>query len=339
MNLYRLLKIFGKIRSRRVKLLAVFLMHIMHKRILGIYIDPVLGCNYRCRMCYFSDENKRKELHGTIKDEDLSLIAGALFHRALKLQIGCGAEPTLNDNLPRLINLGRKYGIPYISLTTNGRLVDREYLEHMIESGLDEITVSAHGITKETYENLMTKGDYGHFMRLMNDFIAIKEKHPSFTVRLNYTMNEDNMEELGLFGNILGNIPIDVLQLRPIQKIGESAYRNFSLEKIERMYDSIIVPLVSYCSKRGIVCMVPEKNNFTILERQDNANGIFEQLTYCYISPKICWREDFDYKNESYESYCKRHSVGKYIMKEFFSINTKGNKAKDKTIKMNYKIK
>ena len=58
-----------------------------------------MACNLRCKMCYFTDEDYVKTLKGQIKDEDLNLIAESIFGRALKLQIGCGTEPTLYKNL------------------------------------------------------------------------------------------------------------------------------------------------------------------------------------------------------------------------------------------------
>lgn len=338
MNLYNIIKIFGKIKSKRIKLFAIYLMHIMHRRYIGIYIDPVLGCNYRCQMCYFSDENTRKNMHGKISEEDLEKIARALFHRALKLQIGCGAEPTIANNIEQTIRLGKKYSIPYISVTTNGKLVTKEKLISFIESGLNEITISAHGLKKDTYERLMGNGDYDHFIALAKDFAEIKEKYPSFKIRINYTMNEDNTEELLMFNEIFKDIPIDLLQLRPIQKIGESEYNNFELTKIEQLYDSVIVPLIKTCKERGTICIAPEKANFTVLENQNNENNIFEELTYCYVSPKTCWRDDFDFRNENFESYSRKHKTGLGILKKVFDFRKNRKDSKSTTIKMNYKV-
>ena len=112
MNFYKLLKLFSQIKSPRIKLGGLLAMHVLKKRYIGIFLDPVLACNLRCRMCYFSDAEKRKQMQGILAEEDVKLIAKALFHRALKLQIGCGAEPTLYKSLPSLVRLGKQYGIP-----------------------------------------------------------------------------------------------------------------------------------------------------------------------------------------------------------------------------------
>ena len=109
MNIYNILRLGTRIKSRRLKLLGLWLFHVLGKRYIGVFLDPVLACNFRCKMCYFSDEEKRKSLRGSLKYEDMEAIAGSLFHRALKLQVGCGAEPTLHKDLVKIIALGKKY--------------------------------------------------------------------------------------------------------------------------------------------------------------------------------------------------------------------------------------
>lgn len=164
-NIYNILRLDTQIKSRRLKLLGIWLFHVLGKRYIGVFLDPVLACNFRCKMCYFSDEEKRKSLRGTLKYEEIEAIAGSLFHRALKLQIGCGAEPTLHKDLVKIIALGKQYNVPYVSLTTNGNLLTKEQLAVAVENGLDELTLSAHGFTRETYEHLMTNGKFDLFRR------------------------------------------------------------------------------------------------------------------------------------------------------------------------------
>ena len=71
-NIYNILRLGTQIKSRRLKLLGIWLFHVLGKRYIGIFLDPVLACNFRCKMCYFSDEQKRKSLRGTLKYEEIS---------------------------------------------------------------------------------------------------------------------------------------------------------------------------------------------------------------------------------------------------------------------------
>lgn len=316
-------------------MLGLWVFHVLGKRYIGIFLDPVLSCNLRCRMCYFSDEEKRKSLKGSFRYEEMEVIARKLFHRALKLQVGCGAEPTLHKDFVKVIALGKKYQVPYISLTTNGNLLTRELLFEAVESGLDELTLSAHGFTRETYERLMTNADFERFTELLANVAEVKKRYPQFKLRINYTINNDNFEELGRIWEVAGEV-LDILQLRPVQKIGESAYQDFDLSRIYARYDEIIRPVIEECHRRNIACIVPDKKNILVLEENKEVDNRLEKFTYCYVSPNFCWQEDFDYHSQSFESYTRRHHWGRMLLGKVFG--RKGQGRVDVTRKMNYNI-
>lgn len=338
-NVYKYLKLFGNLRSRRVKLFGILGLHLLRRRYIGIFIDPTLGCNFRCRMCYFSDEGKRQSMRGSLNAEDIEHIAHAFFHRALKLQIGCGAEPTLSKHLVHLISKGKECGIPYISITTNGSLLDYDKIESCIKAGLDEVTLSCHGVRKDTYEYFMPGGKYEHFLTLLNDIDRLKQKYPSLKVRINYTMNEDNVEELKELPHLLQGTSVDILQLRPIQELGESAYHNFSINRITSFYNDVLGPLQEYCHGHGITCIIPTVENLNALHKTTHpADQYIEGLLYCYISPESWWHEDFDTMRDSFESYSKRTRRVADIIKHI--LNPSRTSTHDEvTKKMNYTIK
>lgn len=335
-NIYKILRLGLKIKSQRVKLLGLWLLHTLNRRYIGIFLDPVMACNFRCKMCYFSDEVKRKSLRGILGYEDIEVIARQLFHRALKLQIGCGAEPTLHKDLVKIIALGKQYGVPYVSLTTNGNLLTLEQLQIAVENGLDELTLSAHGFTRETYEDLMTNGNFDLFRQSLVNVGEIKKQHPDFKLRINYTINNQNMEELGRIWEVVGN-ELDILQLRPIQKIGESEYQDFDLTQIYERYDTILAPLIEECHRRHITCLIPDKQNIIVLEENEANDNSIEKFTYCYVSPQECWQDDFDYRTDTFESYATSHRLGKKLLGKVFGRAIRSKV--DVTRKMNYNIK
>ena len=66
----------------------------------------------------------------------------------------CGGEPTVRDDLPDVISLGRDMGFDYIQLNTNGLRIarDRHYLEKLKRAGLTTVYLSFDGITEEPYD-------------------------------------------------------------------------------------------------------------------------------------------------------------------------------------------
>ena len=72
MDIYKILKFNNAIKNHRVKFLGLWLLSVLNKRYLAIQLDPVLACNLRCKMCYFTDdEYVRKNMKGIFKEESI----------------------------------------------------------------------------------------------------------------------------------------------------------------------------------------------------------------------------------------------------------------------------
>jgi len=331
-NVYFLLKLNRKIKNIHVKNLGIFLLHIFKKRYIGIFLDPALGCNLRCRMCYYSDEEKRKTSKGIFNQDDIVNIANAFFYRALKLQIGCGAEPSLFKYNKKIIELAKEKKVPYISLTTNGILFSENDWLEFAEAGLDEITLSIHGTNKESYEYFMTNASFELFCNTLKTLTSLKNRFPNLKIRLNYTINKDNLLELTDFFEVFGSFKFDILQIRPIKNMGNSNYANFSWTEIYDMYDKTIQKVKTECIARGIMCIVPDKEDLMKIENTDGS--VFES-TFLYISPRSLWEDDFDLQKDNYDLYAKRTHLAMKLFKKIFMPKRKslmGNK------QMNYEI-
>ena len=343
MNLYRLLKFAsGRKMPRQFKLIGLAAMFRMRRRTAGVFMDPILACNLRCRMCYFSDPEKRSAMKGIISDRDLNQYAAAIFPYALKLQIGCGAEPTLYSGLEKIIALGRKYGVPYISLTTNGQLLasGKCPLEALVKAGLDELTLSLHGTTAETYEYLMSGAKFELFKKLAAEIAHVKKLFPSFRLRVNYTVNSLNIHNLegSKFRDLWqsGGFP-DIVQLRPVQKIGNSAWDDFNPGPLVRHFDTTIGAVVKECHRRGIICISPSREQIeTIAEQQESTAALIEDLTYVYVAPDACYKDDFEADKETYAQYHKRKHTVRHLLKN--AIHSSASRDKKVSKKLNYSI-
>lgn len=327
--------------------MGIFALHATGRRYVNVFLDPAQACNLRCQMCYFSDPEARKQMRGVFSEEDIKAFAKAIFPRAIKLQIGCGAEPTVYHGLVNIVKLAKEYGVPYVAITTNGNLLNKDKLRELAYNGLDEITVSTHGFTKNTYETLMQGGSYEAFLQLRDALQAVREEYPSFHIRINYTINEDNVEELITFKDIFKDVLPNVLQIRPIQKIGNSKYCNFSLDKIRKEYDTLLQPVVDFCKEKNITCIYPTIDNLWKLEaevqEESHGNSTIDSLTYFYISPYEGWKEKImDPYHETFKDYCKRTKRTTYIIRSLLGLTGSGSpeeKSSERTKNLNYNVK
>ncbi|WP_204344419.1 radical SAM protein [Psychroserpens algicola] len=331
MNIYKLLQLNRKIKSHRIKFLALYLLHKFNKRYLAVNLDPVMACNLRCKMCYFTDADYVKTLKGQFKDDDLDQVAKAIFKRALKLQIGCGTEPTLYKNLVKIVELGKQYKVPYISITTNANLLTEEKIEDLLKAGLNEFTISLHGVTKESYENFMKKANYEKFQNAFKAFAKLKATY-DFKVRINYTFNKDNFYELKDFFKHFSAKGFDILQIRPIQKIGNTEYNDFNISSLEKDYPKMISEIRANCIENHIILMAPE--TLSTLQGENQSSLIFD-YTFCYVSPNKFWKEGFNWREESFNDYSKKIGWSQLLFSNAFK-----SKSELKTLsnRLNYEI-
>jgi MoaA/NifB/PqqE/SkfB family radical SAM enzyme len=331
MDIYKLLKLNRKIKSHRIKFLGLWLLHKLNQRYLAVNLDPVLACNLRCKMCYFTDEDYVKTLKGQFIDDDLDQVAKTIFNRALKLQIGCGTEPTLYKNLPKIVELGKTYKVPYISLTTNANLLTEEKIETLLKAGLNEFTISLHGVTKESYENFMKKASYEKFHNAFRAFAKLKSKY-NFKVRINYTFNKDNFYELKEFFNHFNGNSFDILQIRPIQKIGNTEYNDFDLESLHEDYPALINTIREQCKTHNITLLA---SNTIPTDNNKNESSFIFDYTFCYISPNKFWKSDFNWREQSFENYSKQIGWSKQLFSNIFKTK---NDLKSLSNRLNYEI-
>lgn len=115
-------------------------------------IEVTNKCNLSCKNCFASANDYKSE------DPSLEQIK-SMYQTVLNCQNNptcvqiSGGEPTLRDDLPDIISLGKKMGIDHIELNTNGIRIskDIDFFKKIIESGINAIYLSFDGISDEIY--------------------------------------------------------------------------------------------------------------------------------------------------------------------------------------------
>lgn len=330
MNVYSILKINRLIRSSSLKKAGIWLFHILNKRYVVVFFDPTLACNLRCRMCYFSNSERRSKLSGLFAQEDLPRLAEVIFNQTLKLQIGCGAEPSLYKYNLEIIQLAKRYKVPYISFTTNANLLSEEEIPVLISAGLNEFTISLHGVLKSTYEGMMVGASYERFLSVMSAISEAKRSFKDFKLRVNYTVNDYNIDELESFFSVFKSIDIDILQVRPIQDIGGEIKSIENEAVFNEKFNRITMLLKEQCAERSITYIAP--SHLSNEESKVNVSSSVTESVYCYISPKSFWFDDWEWRQETFREYSKRVKYSKQL---FYNIFKKSSYTKTK---LNYDI-
>jgi uncharacterized radical SAM superfamily Fe-S cluster-containing enzyme len=117
-------------------------------------IEVTSLCNLRCAFC-FADSGatgRRNPDLSEIRVRYETLLANGY---QCNIQLS-GGEPTIRDDLPEIVALGRSIGFEFIQLNTNGlRLAsDPEYLERLKEAGLSSVFLQFDGIENKIHRVL-----------------------------------------------------------------------------------------------------------------------------------------------------------------------------------------
>jgi len=312
MNIYRVLKLNRMIRSNRLKLLLIFFAHLLNKRYYSVRIDPVFACNLRCLMCYFS--KSRNVQPKKFSKEELELLAKNLFGNALQVMVGCGAEPTIHPDFIYLVELAKRHSVPHVGIVTNGQLLSKNDLIGLSAVGLNELTLSVHATQRETYECFMVGAKWEKLISLLENIKTLKDDGKiAFSLRINFTANPDNIQELEMFFGVFGNYPINTLQIRPIMEIGGAYFKPFNGKSIP-LYNRVIESLRTSCKKRGITLLANTQNP----NSQQKWNPVIAE-TYKYVSPQVVVDNNFLWQTETYRQFLKRTGWYKTVLESVFS--------------------
>lgn len=122
-----------------------------------VLIDVTDRCNQHCPYCFakaeedITDEPSLDEIE---RKYDLLLELGEA-ERPYNIHLS-GGEPTVRDDLPEIIKMGRKKGFEYIQINTNGRRLafDDEYAMVLKRAGASVIYLQFDGTDDKIYEAL-----------------------------------------------------------------------------------------------------------------------------------------------------------------------------------------
>lgn len=119
-----------------------------------VLLELTNRCNLHCPVCFASaGENPLKEpgLEEIGRQYDMLMAHGGPFNIQLS-----GGEPTMRDDLPEIIRLGREKGFSFFQLNTNGLRLAAEpgYAAALKDAGLNTVFLQFDGVTDDVYRTL-----------------------------------------------------------------------------------------------------------------------------------------------------------------------------------------
>jgi len=150
-------------------------------------IEVTSACNLKCPFCattYRGNKIKKGfmkfELLKKIIDEGMDLgLYGCKFN--------IRGEPLLHIEIDKFVKYAKDKGLIDVYFNTNAQLLDLEMSEKLIDAGLDRVSVSIEGYTKDVYEKYRYPGKFDILKKNIAGLINQKAKknviHPKIRIQ------------------------------------------------------------------------------------------------------------------------------------------------------------
>jgi len=191
-----------------------------------IIIDVTARCNLNCPVCYHNGKEEQD-----IPMASLEKIANMYHNKIISL---CGGEPTLRDDLPKIIKLFSRNNTVF--LVTNGlRLTDHDYVMFLKKEGLKYISFSFNGFSEKAYEKINGRPLLGLKLKALENIKKVNIK-TILSVLIVKGINENEIK--GIFGYCIKNSDfIRELRIRSMVNIGR--HLNYTKYTVSELLDIV----------------------------------------------------------------------------------------------------
>lgn len=170
----------------------------------NVIIDSSEVCNFKCKYCFRSDENKNHWGYA----QKANIMNWDVFQKVVEqinmfpqdvkqISLSNHGEPLANRKIPEMVRYMKKQGIKSkIAIHTNAALLDEEYVKDLADSNIDRIVVSLQGLTSQGYkETCGVMIDYDHFYEQLEYLYEIK-KDTNIQIKIANVALNDGEEEI-----------------------------------------------------------------------------------------------------------------------------------------------
>lgn len=143
---------------------------------LHLDIETSAMCNLRCKFCRTTyNRGKYPRMFFDFKLFRKVIDEGSIY--GLKaVKFNWRGEPLLHPELPDMVSYAKDKGLLDVFFNTNLQLLTPELAERLVKSGLDRVTISAEGYTKELYETNRVGARFEVLKKNINFLFQAREK-------------------------------------------------------------------------------------------------------------------------------------------------------------------
>lgn len=183
-----------------------------------IIVDVNNKCNLSCVHCPQSDKSRFKEVHyldESLNKKMIDEIQNYGKDIVQHIRYTANGEPLLHPRLFDMIKEAVKNSGAFVSLTTNGNLLNDEKIVKLLNTGVKLIDVSIDAYSRDTYEKIRVNGEFNILNENVKNLIKYnKLNNNKAKIIVSFVEQELNKNEVQLFKNYWETEGVDTVVIR-----------------------------------------------------------------------------------------------------------------------------
>ncbi|MDP3918838.1 MAG: radical SAM protein [Nanoarchaeota archaeon] len=184
-----------------------------------VLIEVAGKCNLSCIMCPNSLYKEKAEAKGIMDFELFKKIVDNIHTYTSVVFLHLGGEVLLNPKLVDMVRYLKKNGLSVV-FYTNAIMLTEKKSKELILAGVDMISFSIDGYTKEEYERIRVGGKFDMAIKGINTFLKakkeLKKKNPHTIIQVIEFGKENPDDKQRFFDLFRDNPPNDISVIYPI---------------------------------------------------------------------------------------------------------------------------
>jgi radical SAM protein with 4Fe4S-binding SPASM domain len=145
-------------------------------------------CDNNCVHCYAGGPRETKEL----STEEWFLVLDKVYELGIPHVAFTGGEPTLRDDLPKIITHAQEIGLVSGLITNGRRLKDKSYFDSLVDAGLDHVQITVESYDPKVHDKITgLEGSWEETVQGLKNAIS----SPIYTLS-NTTLNQWNVKDI-----------------------------------------------------------------------------------------------------------------------------------------------
>ena len=175
------------------------------RQITDLRISITDRCNFRCVYCRSADPENYQAHDQILSWPELQQLARVFVSLGIRKMRLTGGEPLVREGLGEYISFLRDLGVPDISMTTNGHLLET-HCEKLLQAGLRRINISLDSLDPIKFERITRTRTYDSVMRGIDAVQRTRLAPAKINAVLVRGFNEDEVEAFAAFARERGVI-------------------------------------------------------------------------------------------------------------------------------------